>query len=388
MPGAKFLKKTIVTVLLAACLIDKGYAQAKQTIESASSVLKKVSTQLSSAKTMSYDQERLVDEPDVSLKGTYGGQFYLDYTIAGEALSCRFQFENDDYKIVFNGTEDFMLNKNKKTFEFANPDAQLFDGYSCMNHSLYSLRNALPILISDTTVLKSVGDTTIGQKTYYNIRITLKEKLIKNNGELSTTQKNFNMIYNLIVDQQTFLPAFLTRRNNADHAFVGMSYSNIQLNAPPRGDDTYLYSTYVPAYQQTFKRRPQPLQAGSLLPQFSLISLDGEEVSSHTYTGKYLLIEFWIKNCGFCVNSVPELNQIMKTDSRLNVVGINMNDSESNVKFFVNKYAPKYTILVNGESFGKKLGISFYPTVILVSPEGKILYNGVFDPAPIKKLIN
>src|SRR5476651_1511317 len=70
-------------------------------------ILSKVNEKLNQIKTISFYQKRTINDPSVHEFSTYEGTTYLDFSSPGSLIDCRFQFENDKYLLVYNGTEDF-----------------------------------------------------------------------------------------------------------------------------------------------------------------------------------------------------------------------------------------------------------------------------------------
>jgi thiol-disulfide isomerase/thioredoxin len=96
---------------------------------------------------------------------------------------------------------------------------------------------------------------------------------------------------------------------------------------------------------------------------------------------KYTLIDFWGTWCGPCIEMIPRLTALQnKYAEKLNIISI-ANDQDKNVvKKYVEKNKMNWT---HGFQDGRKnnkiytdLGISAYPTFILLDSNGKILLRG------------
>ncbi len=91
------------------------------------------------------------------------------------------------------------------------------------------------------------------------------------------------------------------------------------------------------------------------------------------------VIDFWATWCKPCKKAIPELNKIYQTfkDRGVNVIGINCDGprSVSKVTPMVNSLQISYSILldINSEVMNK-LNLSAFPTLILVNPDGKIVW--------------
>lgn len=119
----------------------------------------------------------------------------------------------------------------------------------------------------------------------------------------------------------------------------------------------------------------------AIVPGFKVNDLDGKERTQKDWAGKYQLINFWATWCPPCVKEVPLLIDLQKQfgERELQIIGIATDDVDA-VKAFAEKYQINYPLLV-GEmnttlaaiNYGNGLGA--LPYSILVSPEGKPLYN-------------
>ena len=50
-----------------------------------------------------------------------------------------------------------------------------------------------------------------------------------------------------------------------------------------------------------------------MLPEFNLIDIDGNEVSSLDLLGKPTIINFWATWCGYCMKEMPDFQTAYET---------------------------------------------------------------------------
>ncbi|MBZ4171033.1 hypothetical protein JYG45_24355, partial [Escherichia fergusonii] len=55
--------------------------------------------------------------------------------------------------------------------------------------------------------------------------------------------------------------------------------------------------------------------------------------------------------------------------------------------FMKNQPLMDYDIVFNAKQVAAKYGISFYPTIVILDPERKVVYNGQFDLTSIKSTL-
>lgn len=111
--------------------------------------------------------------------------------------------------------------------------------------------------------------------------------------------------------------------------------------------------------------------------------LNSDAKSLEDFRGKYVLLDFWFVGCGPCHRDMPsvKLTHAAFKEMGFSVVSIHINtQTPDNVRQFANSNGMTYPIVVddaNGtitKQFNA-LGVSGYPSYILVDPEGKVLIN-------------
>jgi peroxiredoxin len=107
---------------------------------------------------------------------------------------------------------------------------------------------------------------------------------------------------------------------------------------------------------------------------FTLKSLDGTPVRLTDLRGKVVLLDFWATWCGPCRYELPSIEAISKKYSERNVVvyGVN-NEDASKVKHFLDQNHPALATLHDeGGKVHRMYGCRAFPTVLIISPDGKI----------------
>jgi thiol-disulfide isomerase/thioredoxin len=113
----------------------------------------------------------------------------------------------------------------------------------------------------------------------------------------------------------------------------------------------------------------QPIALHTIAPDFTLPGLQ-DSVSLSSLRGKVVLLEFWIRNCGYCIEAVPALNGYP------NVYAINIHDTPADIALFAKNHKAGYKMLYNGEKVAELYGVDGYPTVVIVDRAGKVVYFG------------
>jgi thiol-disulfide isomerase/thioredoxin len=119
------------------------------------------------------------------------------------------------------------------------------------------------------------------------------------------------------------------------------------------------------------------LAPGQPAPAFTLLDINGKNVSLSDFKGKYVFIDFWATWCGPCRAEIPAYKQLISDYKGRNVVFLSMS---------VDKDKAAWEKMVREEKFdwiqlhdpqtikaNKKYLVMYIPTFTLVDPEGKIV---------------
>jgi peroxiredoxin len=118
-------------------------------------------------------------------------------------------------------------------------------------------------------------------------------------------------------------------------------------------------------------------EIGTRAPAFSLPDLDGKVVSSSSYAGKVVILDFWATWCGPCRLEVPHfVNLQSKYGSQgLVVVGLSIDQGgAADVQPFADEFHVNYPILFADEGTTSDYGgIAGIPTTFVIDRSGKVV---------------
>ncbi len=124
---------------------------------------------------------------------------------------------------------------------------------------------------------------------------------------------------------------------------------------------------------KTISNAESPLQVGKAAPDFSLLSLNGQEISLEELRGKPILLNFWASWCDPCVAEMSLLEATSQKHEDLLVTGINVGDRPAKVENFVAAEHLTFIILLdNDEKVSKDYIITRFPTSIFIDKNGII----------------
>ena len=107
----------------------------------------------------------------------------------------------------------------------------------------------------------------------------------------------------------------------------------------------------------------------------SLTDLDGRRFRMSDYQDKVILVNFWAAWCAPCAEEIPRFVAMQDKfrDQGLQVIGVSVEDLESELRAFCIKNHVNYPIVPGdqsvADSFGGVLGL---PTTVLISKDGVI----------------
>ncbi len=386
--------KTIVLLVVAAALTNNLYAQ-QNTIPDA---WLKMTAKLQSLKSISYTYHREINNTKDNYHSELSGKCFIEFDEADRQTVARFRIEADSYISIYNGTEVFQLNKPNKTFNLTEQAEQkTFSNYSFFYNSLQTLRYAAGQIAETDSILKSQRDTLVNSKAYKMVQLAMHKNSLSYGGRAMHFTKDVTIYYKVIIDPETLLPYRLLEHNNIDKEGYNTITTFTDIDLKPNEPDAYswFYSTYQNEYKPERQEKNTPLiAAGAMMPddwELPEYKLQNTTVfSTQMIKGKLVLIDFWIKNCGPCMESFPVLKQLQAKygSDKFELVSINAYDKKQEIDFFYKRERPNYKMLYNGASFAKSLGVFAYPSVILIDKNGKVIYaaNG-FEHAKIEALI-
>lgn len=150
---------------------------------------------------------------------------------------------------------------------------------------------------------------------------------------------------------------------------------------------------YQPIIKQARERRESEERAakvqatGAEVADFTLKDINGKDFTLSTLRGKYVILDFWGSWCGWCIKGMPQMKEYYKKYAgKLEIVGVDCNDTEEKWKSAVAKYELPwihvYNVRGSDNDVSKLYAIQGYPTKIIVGPDGKIVKTVVGeDPA-------
>jgi thiol-disulfide isomerase/thioredoxin len=129
-------------------------------------------------------------------------------------------------------------------------------------------------------------------------------------------------------------------------------------------------------------------------PDFTLYTLDGDEVKLSDYLGKVVIIDFWATWCAPCRKGIPDLISIQNEyKDDLVVIGISLDQPATQDELipFIERYGINYPVVLGNLEVSIAYGnIQAIPTSFIIDQEGNIInkHIGLVPKSTLAEEIN
>lgn len=340
-------------------------------------VLKRMADKLNTIKTLRYRYNREISYPSENYKASTSASIFIDFSSKDTLLGFRYQINDAGYTNIFNGTEQFDLNGRDKTIRLQQqPSASSFRSISYFYNSIITLKRIIPAVLSDETITKELTE----DDEYYTVLVSLNKRAFNYLEGFSAITAERMINYRIFIDKKTLLPRRIIQTNNVNDDLVQTDFSDIEIAASYPPETSWYYSSYTKEYKPKEEKVLRPIAVNTMAPDFTLPGLQ-DSVSLFKLRGKVVILEFWIRNCGYCISAVPALNNYP------NVFAINVHDTPADIALFAKNNKAAYKMLYNGKKVAEQYGIDAYPMVVIVDKAGKVAYVGSVNKIAIDDIL-
>ena len=208
----------------------------------------------------------------------------------------------------------------------------------------------------------------------------LKTKLHKEKSKYNTEEMDIIKTFNEVSDA-------LIAEDAGDKELFIKKIKNAYWIAPAG------FASMVETYAHNYKQKEK--LAKLVIPMNEKIKTSqGKTVTLADYAKgkKAILIDFWASWCGPCMRLMPELKKKGDTLSIQGIAVLGMN-TENNAETAEevknnNKMTIPWLVEPKSKIFSKMLEIDSIPRMILLTPDGKVLFNGHPQDKKLTKILN
>ena len=143
----------------------------------------------------------------------------------------------------------------------------------------------------------------------------------------------------------------------------------------------------VPATQLISTTAPAPLP-GYSAPDFTLVTIQGEEIQLADTIGQPVVVNFWATWCGPCRAEMPDFQRASeRLAGQALILGVNQRESPDQITQFALSVGVDYPLLVDASGDINRLyRVRALPTTVFIDRQGIIdeVYTGVMTQAVLE----
>jgi peroxiredoxin len=120
-----------------------------------------------------------------------------------------------------------------------------------------------------------------------------------------------------------------------------------------------------------------PIAPSTLAPDFTLRTLEGQNLRLGEQRGRVVLVNFWATWCGPCRQEMPHLNKLYDKykSSGFVLLGVNVDEDTRQAASVASKLGVKFPVLPdNDKRVSKQYDLSAMPSTVLIDRDGRVRY--------------
>ena len=133
--------------------------------------------------------------------------------------------------------------------------------------------------------------------------------------------------------------------------------------------------TEIPGEQSTEPAETHPTEPpANIAPDFTMLDMDGNEVTLASFFGKPIVLNFWASWCGPCKMEMPEIQKFYdKYGQEIHFLLVSVDDSLDAAKTFISDSGYTFPVYFDTTSVGAyTYGASSIPLTFFIDAEGNL----------------
>ncbi len=305
----------------------------------------------------------------------------------------KFFSDSEEMQVAFNGEKLVIVSHKDKWFiEMSDPQeyTRQLKRYSEV------VKNFLPFSSAED-YFKTVDTSTAYDEYVWNNDTTVNKEEVYHISRKSHDEGiGLDFYTKQMISKKTGFPyEILTLVKNGDHL---VQLDNMYLNKIETLEDiddkefnleipeAYMpYDTFIAEFERKKQEEsgvadeitPVELNEGDVVPNWTLMDADGNEVSLESLRGKPVILDFWGTWCVWCVVAMPKIETVyQEIGDKAHIYGISCKEpDDADPKAFLKEKGVTYPTLVKGDNVAKLLNVEGYPTLLVIDKEGKLLHK-------------
>ncbi len=122
---------------------------------------------------------------------------------------------------------------------------------------------------------------------------------------------------------------------------------------------------------------------GKAAPQFAFTALDGARLTSSTFTGRPLFVNFFATWCPPCKQELPNIVKSYPSyKGRVIFLGLDQEESPDLIKPFLKQYSIQYLVGIDEGQVGADFGVAAIPQSVFIDKHGVVraIWRGYMPP--------
>jgi thiol-disulfide isomerase/thioredoxin len=199
----------------------------------------------------------------------------------------------------------------------------------------------------------------------------------------SSKEKAYSSFYDRVFlrTKESYKEEYMERLFSSGNDKEALKMFIAQISAMPESlkEMKLLYSKRFPANDFKTFFNEQIISTWAVAPSFLLKGINGKEHKLSDYKDKWLVMDFWGTWCGPCRQEMPIVNKFAAETAEgrhpnVSFLSVACRDTESKVREYLAENKFTMTAAMSDGQIEQKYKIPYYPSKILISPEGKMIH--------------